>query len=87
MTQRSRQRWNTGKRGAVLAKARKAGKEDAEEMKRLAQSYLNPKITNKEVIFEMYALGRFDAFPRSPRIAAAYRNGAHALARREKEKL
>lgn len=86
MTQRSKQRRNTGKRWAAMKKARKAGEEDAEEMKRLAQSYLNPKITNKEVIFEMHALGWFDAFPRSPRIAGAYRNGAHVWAQSKKGK-
>ncbi|KXU99249.1 hypothetical protein AD929_15760 [Gluconobacter potus] len=76
MTQRSAERWNTGKRGAALRKAEQQGFEEAREMGRLARSYLNPEITNEEVEWEMYALGLFDGFSRSPCIKASFRRGA-----------
>ncbi|MFT8354571.1 MAG: hypothetical protein ABF617_08195 [Gluconobacter japonicus] len=76
MTQRSAERWNTGKRGASQRRAERNGFEEAQEMGRLARSYLNPDLTNEEVEWEMYALGVFDCFPNSPHLAAAFRRGA-----------
>lgn len=76
MTERSQQRWNTGKRGAAMRRAERNGFEEAQEMGRLARSYLDPDLTNEGVVFEMYALGVFDCFPKSPCLAASFRRGA-----------
>lgn len=65
MTQRSAERWNTGKRGAALRRAERSGQDYAE---RLLITFCPEGLLNRRIVGA--------SMSRPPRLADAFRRGA-----------